>query len=398
MAEFLMPSLGADMERGTVVRWFIKPGDRVKRGDIVAEVETQKGVIDVEIFQDGEVTELLIGEGDEAEVGAPLAVLNGAREEPVSGEVARTIEAEPEAERKPEATETPPPAREPAEVAETGRIRVSPAARKLASELGVDLDGLTGTGPGGAIGIDDVRRSASPLADVELSPEADRRAEQSAAMREAIAASMSRSKREIPHYYLGMDIDMKPVMDWLEEENRKRSITQRLLYAPLLVKAVALAVHDVPEMNGFWLRDAFQPSGEVHVGLAISLRGGGLVAPAIHNADKKSLDELMEASRDLVTRARTGKLRGSELSDPTITVTSLGEQGVDTVYGVIHPPQVAIVGFGEVVERPWNVNGAIGIRPIIRATLSGDHRVSVGHTGGNFLRRVRDLLMKPGEL
>jgi pyruvate dehydrogenase E2 component (dihydrolipoamide acetyltransferase) len=394
MAEFLMPSLGADMERGTIVRWFIKPGDRVKRGDIIAEVETQKGVIDVEIFQDAEVSELLVDEGEEADVGAPLAVLNGAqkeRAEPTTEVVSEPLEPQ-------EPPQKAPPVPEPSA---PGRLRVSPAARKLAQQLGVELERITGTGPGGAISAEDVRRAAETSetqAEIGVVERREEPAPAMAAMKEAIAASMSRSKREIPHYYLATDIDMKPVMDWLAAENRQRSVTERLLYAPLLIKAVARAVHEVPEMNGVWVDGEFRPSKDVHVGVAISLRGGGLVAPAIHNADQKSLDELMEASRDLVMRARTGKLRGSELSDPTITVTSMGEQGVDTVYGVIYPPQVAIVGFGEVVDRPWNVDGAIGIRPIIRATLSADHRVSVGHTGGIFLRRIRELLMKPGEL
>jgi pyruvate dehydrogenase E2 component (dihydrolipoamide acetyltransferase) len=394
MAEFLMPSLGADMERGTIVRWFIKPGDHVKRGDIIAEVETQKGVIDVEIFQDAEVSELLVGEGDEADVGAPLAVLNGAQKE----------RSEPEAEVVSEPLEPRETPQEPQSVPEpTGprKLRVSPAARKLAQQLGVELEHITGTGPGGAISSDDVRRAtetSEAQAEINVAERREEPASAMAAMKEAIAASMSRSKREIPHYYLATDIDMKPAMDWLAEENRRRSVTERLLYAPLLIKAVARAVHDVPEMNGFWVEGEFRPREDVHVGVAISLRGGGLVAPAIHNADHKLLDELMEASRDLVMRARTGKLRGSELSDPTITVTSMGEQGVDTVYGVIYPPQVAIVGFGEIVDRPWNIDGAIGVRPIIRATLSADHRVSVGHTGGIFLRRIRELLMKPGEL
>jgi pyruvate dehydrogenase E2 component (dihydrolipoamide acetyltransferase) len=404
MAEFLMPSLGADMERGTVVRWFVRPGDRVKRGDIVAEVETQKGVIDVEIFRDGEIAELLVGEGDEADVGAPLAIVNGVRAEAppledsaaaIADPAARKVESAEEISesgKDPKRSRTEPPPSEPR------KLRVSPAARSLASELGVDLEKVTGTGPGGAVGLEDVRRASSEIGAESMPVAMDRRADQLTAMREVIAKSMSRSKREIPHYYLGIDIDMKPVWDWLAEENRKRSVAERLLYAPLLIKAVARAVRHVPEMNGFWVDGEFRPSDSVHVGVAISLRGGGLVAPAIHDADLKSLDELMEASRDLVMRARTGKLRGSELSDPTITVTSLGEQGVDTVYGVIYPPQVAIVGFGSVVERPWNVNGAIGIRPVIRATLSGDHRASVGHTGGVFLGHVNKLLMKPGEL
>jgi pyruvate dehydrogenase E2 component (dihydrolipoamide acetyltransferase) len=392
MPEFRMPSLGADMEHGTLVQWFVKPGDRVKRGDIVAEVETQKGVIDVEIFEDGEISELVVPEGAEVPVGAVLAYLNGTAK-PATPE---KVSAPPEVQQAPERAEPGEIAR-PAVVPARQRtgVRVSPVARRLAEELGVDLTTIAGSGPGGAIGLGDVRRAAR--AEKKPSPPSQT-ADQAAAMREAIAAAMSRSKREIPHYYLGADIDMKAALDWLEAENRTRSVADRLLYAALLVKAVALAVRDVPEMNGFWTDGRFQGSEPVHAGVAISLRDGGLIAPAIHNADTRSVTEVMAAMSDLVMRTRSGKLRSSELTDATITVTSLGEQGVDTVYGVIYPPQVALVGFGDIVERPVAIDGMIAVRPVIRATLSADHRASVGHRGGIYLRRVRDLLQRPDAL
>jgi pyruvate dehydrogenase E2 component (dihydrolipoamide acetyltransferase) len=217
-------------------------------------------------------------------------------------------------------------------------------------------------------------------------------------MRQAIAAAMARSKREIPHYYLSATIDMRHATMWLAEENRRRPVEGRLLLGALLVKAVALALHEVPELNGFWKEGRAVPSKEIHVGMAIALRGGGLIAPALHNTDKQSLDELMKDLRDLTQRARTLRLRSSELTDPTITVTSLGEQGVETVFGVIYPPQVAIVGFGKVVERPWAVNGMIGARQVMAATLAADHRASDGHRGGLFLAAVDRLLQEPEKL
>jgi pyruvate dehydrogenase E2 component (dihydrolipoamide acetyltransferase) len=220
----------------------------------------------------------------------------------------------------------------------------------------------------------------------------------SARLRQIIAAAMTRSKREIPHYYLAQTIDMHRAMRWLGDENGRRPVTERLLYGILLVKAVALALHDVPELNAVWRGDRAEPSPAVHVGVAISLRGGGLIAPALHDADRRPVGELMRALRDLVQRARTGGLRSSELSDPTITVTSLGEQGVETVLGIVYPPQVAIVGFGRVVERPWVVGGAVVARPLVTATLSADHRVSDGHRGGLFLAAVDRLLQAPERL
>jgi len=165
-----------------------------------------------------------------------------------------------------------------------------------------------------------------------------------------------------------------------------------------LMKAVALALREVPELNGVWAGGAFQPSPAVHLGMAIAMRGGGLVAPALHDTDRKSLDELMAEFRDLVQRARAGTLRSSELADPTITVTSLGEQGVEGVFGLIFPPQVALVGFGKVVERPWAEGGGVFVRPVIQASLAADHRVVDGHRAGLFLAAVDRRLQEPSTL
>jgi pyruvate dehydrogenase E2 component (dihydrolipoamide acetyltransferase) len=209
---------------------------------------------------------------------------------------------------------------------------------------------------------------------------------------------MARSKREIPHYYLSTTIDLWPAMRWLAEENLKSPVADRLLYGVLLIKAVALGLREVPELNAVWRGGAAVPSEAIHVGVAVWLRGGGLVAPALHDADRQGLRTLMRSFRDLVQRARTGGLRSSELSDPTITVTSLGEQGVEAVFPIIYPPQVAIVGFGKVVERPWSVGGQILSRPVITATLAADHRVSDGHRGGLFLAAVDRRLQEPGRL
>jgi pyruvate dehydrogenase E2 component (dihydrolipoamide acetyltransferase) len=217
-------------------------------------------------------------------------------------------------------------------------------------------------------------------------------------MRQAIAAAMSRSKREIPHYYLSTTIDMGRASSWLADTNLKRSVTDRLLAGALLIKAVALALREVPELNAVWEGGRVVQRADIHVGVAIFLRQGGLVAPALRDTDRLGLDDLMRNLRDLVKRARAFSLRSSELSDPTITVTNLGEQGVETGFAIIYPPQVAIVGFGKIVERPLVVGGAIVPRPVVTATLSGDHRVTDGHRGGLFLAAVERLLQEPDRL
>ncbi|WP_447976896.1 dihydrolipoamide acetyltransferase family protein [Candidatus Nitrospira bockiana] len=401
MAEFVMPTLGADMDAGTLVAWRKKPGDRVTRGDIIAEVETEKAAIDVEVFTSGVVETLLVQPGEKVPVGTVMAVIREDRP-------AAAIPSPPGAVRVP-ATPAPStitpvpqaPCPAPSPAAEAPRIRISPAARQRAVELGVDPASVRGTGPDGAITRDDVERHArGPRPDDEVKRAAalSERLDRQARMRQTIAAAMARSKREIPHYYLSTTIDLGPSMAWLAEENRKRSIDDRLLYNVLLIKAVALALRDVPELNGVWQAGRFVPSEAIHCGVAVSLRQGGLVAPAVHETDKKPLTELMREVVDLVRRARAGSLRSSELSDPTVTITNLGEQGVESVFGVIYPPQVALVGFGKVLERPWVVGGAVVPRPVVTATLSADHRVSDGHRGGLFLAAVERLLQSPERL
>ncbi|MDA8439326.1 MAG: dihydrolipoamide acetyltransferase family protein, partial [Propionibacterium sp.] len=276
---------------------------------------------------------------------------------------------------------------------EESRRRVTPAARKLARDLGVDLDRVVGTGPDGSVSMTDIER-----AHTEAGPSASGVEGQPMDMRAAIAAAMSRSKREIPHYYLAETIPMDAALDWLASANAGRPISDRLLAAVLQIKAVALALRDFPELNGFHRDGMFVPSPAVHVGVAISLRQAGLIAPAIHDVADKSLEQLMHDLTDLVRRARSGSVRSSEFSDPTITVTNLGEQGVETVFGVIHPPQVALVGFGRVVERPWVVDAAVSVARVVTASLSADHRVSDGGRGARFLRAVSELLQLPDEL
>jgi pyruvate dehydrogenase E2 component (dihydrolipoamide acetyltransferase) len=217
-------------------------------------------------------------------------------------------------------------------------------------------------------------------------------------MRRAIAAAMARSKREIPHYYLSHTIDLAAAEAWLLAHNAQRPPAERLLMGALFVRAVAKAALEFPEFNGFYENGAFRPSAAVHAGVAIVIRGAGLVAPAIHDAPILALPELMAKMRDLVGRVREGRFRSSEIADPTITITSLGDRGVEAVWGVIYPPQVAMVGFGRIDTRPWVVEGEIKPRPLVCASLAADHRVSDGHRGGLFLARIAQVLAEPAAL
>jgi pyruvate dehydrogenase E2 component (dihydrolipoamide acetyltransferase) len=209
---------------------------------------------------------------------------------------------------------------------------------------------------------------------------------------------MARSKREIPHYYLATELDLEPALHWLEATNAARPVEDRLLPAALLMRAVALALAKHPEFNGFWVDGRFVPGDGVHLGVAVSLRGGGLVAPAIRDADRLGVDELMARLRDLVTRARGGRLRGSEMTDATVTVTNLGDRGVEVVYGVIYPPQVAVVGLGRITTRPAVDGDEIVAHRQVTATLSADHRASDGLRGARFLDTLARLVRRPEEL
>ncbi|EST36462.1 2-oxo acid dehydrogenase subunit E2 [Streptomyces roseochromogenus] len=520
MTEFTMPSLGADMDEGVLKEWLVGPGDRVRNGDVVAVVETDKAAIEVECFESGTVGRLLVPPGTRVPVGAPLAVIEGegasgaradARGEPtatgaeavppmVAASVAASVrgplpqeppmrakadreraagvehpkprrqtvgglksvpEIRSEPGKKSAHTAAGPTAQQPVVSAETDsipgtgplvrhlavrrgvdlttlhgtgrggritrgdveharpgpvtRVRATPYARRLAHDLGVDLAALRGTGDSGAVRAADVHAAVRARA-VRHEPErptaqqrdeertqvavaGDTRPEQRTdTMRRAVADLVSRSKREIPHYYLSTTIDLAAAMDWLRRFNRSRPPADRLVPAALLLKAAAVAAREVPALNGYWQNGGFVPGAAVNLGVAVSLRQGGLLAPVIDRADTLSPDALMARLKDLVQRARRGRLRGSEMSGATLTVTNLGDQGVESVFGVIHPPQVALVGFGAVVERPWATGGMLGVRPVVTATLAADHRATDGAVGARYLTAVDQLLQKPEEL
>lgn len=403
MINFLMPALGADMDEGTLDEWLVKPGDTVTRGQIVAVVETTKAAVEIECWHDGVVGELLVPVGQTVSVGTPLATIVEESGQP--GQPGQP------GEQSGVAAETP---------SVGHRLWVSPVARRTAMSLGVDLHAVTGSGPQGAITLHDVEHAAAtahhemptPPRPVPVTTEkptgegksaAEKARERGAAMRVSIAAAMSRSKREIPHYYLADEVVLDSALGWLAEQNAGRPITERLLAAVLQLKAVALAAQRFTEFNGFWQeapgeQGGFHAGTGVHVGVAISLRGGGLVAPAIHDVSEKKLPELMADLTDLVARARAGSLRSSEMSDPTITVTNLGDKGVDSVFGVIYPPQVALVGFGRPAQRVVVVDGGIRVATTVVTSLAADHRASDGHRGALFLAEINRLLQQPGEL
>ncbi len=435
-----MPSLGADMDAGTLLEWLVKPGDPVHRGDVIAVVDTDKAAIEVECFDDGVIDQLIVSPGQRVPVGAVLASIAGAAAPAAPGAVPPAVAPAVEAgarvisplvrhlaedrgvdlgavpatggvvhradiDHAAPASAVParpaphPPIPPQRPVARSTSVRASPMARRLAAAAGLDLSAVSGTGTNGAIGADDVRRALSTGTQA-APPEVERpsMADRAETMRQAIAALMTRSNREIPHYYLTATIDMSAAAAWLRARNRELDVSERLVPAALMLAATARAAHDISQLNGTWVDGAFVAAPAVDMGLVVSLRRGGIMVPVIRDAAELAVAQIMATMRDLVERTRTGRLRGSELAPPSITVSNLGEQGVESVLGVIYPPQVALVGFGAVIERPWAVDGLLGVRPVVTVSLAADHRASDGAIGARFLNRIDRLLQKPEEL
>lgn len=423
-----MPSLGADMDEGTLLEWRVAPGDVVHRGDVLAVIDTSKAAIDVESFHDGVVGDLLVEPGTRVPVGTALATIDdGAADaadaaSPTAPEPVRVASplARKDAERRgidlhrvqgtgPGGSVTRDDVGAAPRPGVAHRVRATPYARRLAREAGIALEAVTpadgatvhaadvlgagGSAPPGAPAAPEPTPEPAP----EPTPRPAARPHAGDAMRAAIAATMARSKREVPHYYLAHTVDLAAALAWMQARNLALPVERRLLPAALVLHATARAAAATPALNGYWEDGGFQQAEGVHLGVAVSLRGGGLVAPALLDADQLTVEETMARLKDLVARARAGHLHRRELTDATLTVTNLGEQGVELVHGVIHAPQVALVGVGRVVERPWAVDGMLGVRPVATLTLAADHRATDGFVGARFLSLVERHLQRPEE-
>lgn len=381
MIEFRMPSLGADMEDGTLIEWKKKTGDAVKRGDCIAEVETQKGLIEIEVFDEGIIDEILIPEGTKVPVGTIMAMIKPS---------SVSLETKPTTLQPTEEKITEPIL---IENIEEKSIKVSPLARRIASDNRIDISKIKGTGEDGVITKDDVEQAIRQ----QKSTETAKKLPSTETIRAAVAAAMSKSNREIPHYYLEKKINITQALVWLKKQNKERKVTSRLLPVVLFIKATAKTLTGFPDLNAVW-ENGLQPKKSINIGFVVSLRTGGIIVPAISNANAKSIDEIMETLNDIIPRARALKLRSSELSDSTITLTSLGEGGADSVFGVIYPPQVAVIGFGSISEQPFAENGMLGIRSVVSVSLAGDHRATDGLTGSRFLSALDTNLQNPETL
>lgn len=396
MSEFRMPSLGADMEAGTLVEWLKQPGDRVARGETIAAVETQKGVVEIECFETGVLETTLVELGQRVPVGTVLATIRAEH-----ADVAASAPPGPAAASDNRDEPLPMIARvsAPSAAAATlpGKPRVSPAARRRAQRLGLDVASVA-PGADGVIGLREVAAASPPPTFAPPIPATRKPGLDPLEMRKAIAAAMSHSWRDIPHYFVESVFDLEPLLVWLARDNAQKSLPDRLHYAAPLIKAVALALKATPVLNGHYGEAGFVPAEQVHLGIAIALRGGGLVVPALHDADTFSLGELMARLNDLVARVRSGRLRSAEMAGATVTLTNLGDDTADRIQPLIFPPQVAMIGCGRIVERAWAQDQALSARRSIAICVGGDHRVSDGRSAAGFLAHLGHLLQAPERL
>ncbi|MGI8926987.1 MAG: dihydrolipoamide acetyltransferase family protein [Tepidiformaceae bacterium] len=463
--EVTMPQMGADMTEGTVVRWLKQPGDVVARGDIIAEIETDKATVEMEAFEAGTLIKLVAEEGQTVPVGEVIALIGEADEDAPEVEPkppaetpprrtsapAQPAPAPPEAEAAGEqaapqaATAVAPPPMEPEQAvpqraggangaagsAAGGRLRISPVARRIASDAGIDVSRIQGSGPDGRVLRRDVetamragelpapsQEAAAPAAK-EAVPAAVAGAPKPAAatapaqrpaeagrgdvtqplsrMRQAIARRMTQSKQQQPHYYLTLDIDMTAAMDFRKQLNASASDEQRVSVNDLVVKACALALERHPKFNAEYTDEGLEMHERINIDIGIAL-DDGLIAPAILDCAGKTLGAIAAEAKDLVERAKGGKLRADEYSAGTFTITNLGAYGVEALIGIINPPQAAILGVGSVMSKAVVLDGEVAVRQVMKVALSADHRVTDGAEGARFIKEIQGFLENPVSL
>jgi len=455
----VMPQMGYDMQQGTVVRWHKQEGDAVARGDVLADIETDKATVEFEAFVSGVLRKIVAQEGIAIPVGDLIAVITGPDEalpegllsgtgsgntdDAPAGNGATSVAAQP----------VSTVASAPTAAAPVGEVRASPIARRLAREKGIDLAVVTGTGPGGRIVEQDVlnhteETQTSPVAvvsgEVRASPIARRLAREGgielalvtgtgpggriveqdvlnhlesasqpssdtagasaepervelSRMRQTIAKVTSDSKRDIPHFYVSSEVDMTKATEMRGDLNEVLSGESRVSVNDLVVKACAMALQKFPKFNAFYQGGHLQMNPDVNIGIAIALESG-LIVPGINGCQAKSLVEIAAASRDLIARAHSGTLRNEEYSGTTFSVSNLGMFDVDSFTAIIYPPHAAILAVGRVKEQAVVRDGQISIAQIMTATLSVDHRVADGAEAARFIMEIKGLLEKPAAL
>ncbi len=394
----VMPQMGYDMKEGTVVRWHKREGDSVSRGEIIAEIETDKAVVEMEAYATGVLRKIAVEEGKVVPVGQLIAVIGDAEEEipplekltkqAASSDQVLTAVPEAPVTAKKESVAAPSPAR---------GVRASPLARRLAREKGIDLTKVTGTGPGGRITEGDLTAYAdtavvAPAAEAVPAERVDL-----TRMRQAIARVTTLSKQQIPHFYVTAEIDMTSALELRNQVNQTLHNEGRISVNDLLIKAVTKVLEQYPKFNASFSEDHLRMHSSINMGIAIALEQG-LIVPAINNCQDKSLVEIAKASRDLIQRTQKGTLGAEEYTGSTFSISNLGMFEVESFTAIILPPNSAVLAVGKVMERPVVRDGQIKIAQIMKGTISVDHRVADGAEAARFIGEVKNLLEHPATL
>lgn len=404
MPVITMPKLSDTMVEGTIARWIKKAGDKVEIGDVLAEVETDKATMEMEAFDDGVLSEIFVADGGSAKVGEKLALLLAEGETAESASAAKAkvdTVTKKSADAGPHAAPHRAPTHRHAAHGQQTRIKASPLAKKIAAERGASLAGVTGTGPGGRIVAADVPTAgASAASSPSIKPPPPGDSDQSIAlssMRKVIADRLLASKREIPHFYLSVEIDagaLSRVRRELNSANEAAGLP-KLTVNDFILLAVSRAALAVPAVNAAWAGESITQYSSVHLAVAVAV-DDGLITPVIRDAQKLTLREISAAVKDLAGRARTKKLKPEEFQGGTITISNLGAFGVEQFYAIVNPPQAAILAIGAIVKKPVvNAAGEIVVGERMSVSLSGDHRVVDGAVGAQFLAALRRMLENP---
>ena len=403
MNQITMPKLSDTMLEGTLIKWHKKAGDKISVGDVIADVETDKATMEMEAFDDGTITDILIPEGGVVKVGQPIANLEGGKKSAVKS----TPSAAPTA-STPSMTAPTTAKAISTTSADGSRIKASPLAKKIALERGVDLSGVQGTGPGGRIVAADVpatasaqTRSAAPAAPRIEVPFSDSDTKTPlSGMRRTIAERLLASKTRIPHFYLNIEIDAAPLAKLRKDLNAAAEAagTAKVTVNDFILLAAARAAKQHPKVNAAFAGDSIVEYGSVNLSVAIAVEDG-LITPVIRDAQNLSLREISSAVKDLAVRARSKKIKPEEYQGGTLTISNLGAYGIDSFYAIINPPQAAILAVGAIVKKPVvNAQDQIVAGQRMTISLSGDHRVVDGAAGAEFLATIRKSLESPTTL
>ena len=394
ISEVTMPSMGADMTEGTIVKWLKKEGDDVKRGDKLAEIETDKTVVEMECYNDGILKKIIVNEGQAVPVGDLIAYIGDANDEVPDNSSGVSNNSAPEDVKVDEAPEK----QATSEPINTGKVKASPIAKKLANELGVDLSSISGSGPGGRITREDVEAASSGgTTSSNETEKSDSNSIPLTPMRKAIAGVVSKSKTEIPHFYISNSADMSEVIQQRSEFNQKNNV--KVSVNDVVLYAATQALKKFPKFNSFFDNGNLIENKNINVGMAIALPVG-LIVPAVLGCEDKSLIQISELAKDLANRAKGSgsPLTQEENNGATFSVSNLGMFDIDEFVAIIVPPQSAILSVGKANEEVIVKNGEMAISKIMKMTLSVDHRVNDGAEAAMFLGELKEILENPNQI